>query len=71
MRPDMILQYAHHLDERMRQQGRGDVGVRVIAMASLNGRDYQRMIKPRVDLSAEPRSLARSDWIVPLKRPLR
>lgn len=70
MRPDMILQFAHHLDDRMRQRGRGDMEVRVIAMASLNGRDYQRMIKPRVDLSAEPRSLAKSDWIVPLKRPL-
>ena len=71
LRPDMILQFAHHIDKEMRRRGRGDVEVRVVAMASLNGRDYQHMIKPRVDLSKKPRSLERSDWIVPLRKSLR
>jgi vitamin K-dependent gamma-carboxylase len=66
--PDMILQYAHHLEDGYRAQGK-DVEIRVDAKASLNGRRMQRMIDPRVDLTRVPRPyLPSADWIVPLER---
>lgn len=71
IRPDMILQFAHHIGEEMRRQGRGDVEVRALTKASLNGRAYQRLIDPKADLTEERRVLARADWIVPLEKPFR
>lgn len=65
-RPDMILQYAHHLADEFRRDGHAGVGVRARAVASLNGRRPQRLIDPAVDLARERRSLAPARWIVPL-----
>ncbi len=65
-RPDMILQFAHFLAERMRAEGRGNVEVRARAEASLNGRPMQLLIDPTVDLAAQPRNLRRAGWIMPL-----
>jgi hypothetical protein len=66
--PDLILTFAHRLDERYREAGYGDVEVRAIARVSLNGRPPQRMIDPRVDLSEIARPyLPPADWIVPLR----
>ncbi len=70
-RPELILQYAHHLAERLavvdpvsgvhrRQQ------VRAIVDCSLNGRDPQPLVDPDVDLAAIESSLAPATWIVPL-----
>jgi hypothetical protein len=68
-RPDMILQFAHHIAdlEQARTGVRPVVNVRV--MASLNGRPFQELIDPTVDLAAQPDSFAPAHWIVPL-RPL-
>lgn len=67
--PDMIHQYAHHLAERYRGQGLGDVRVYADAWVSLNGRPSQRIIDPDVDLARVPRSLGPSGFIVPLAAP--
>jgi hypothetical protein len=64
-RPDMILQLAHYVAERARQQGHPDVEVRVHALTSLNGRPAQDQIDPRVNLAAQPRSVLPAAWIVP------
>jgi vitamin K-dependent gamma-carboxylase len=68
--PDMILQFAHHLAEEARREGRAAVQVRARVMASLNGREPQLLVDPEVDLAAEPRSLRRASWILPLQQPL-
>lgn len=65
-RPDMILQFSHHLADELRGQGRERVEVRAQVMASLNGRPPQWLIDPTVDLAAQPRNLEPASWIVPL-----
>jgi hypothetical protein len=69
-RPDMILQFAHFLAGEYRKKGYENVGVYAETYASLNGRAYQRLIDPKADLAAQPRSLGRASWIVPLTQPL-
>lgn len=70
-RPDMILQFSHYLENELRDQGYEQVEVRAYVEASLNGRDYQLLIDPEVDLAAERRTLWPAPWIVPLTVPLR
>ena len=65
---DLILQFAHHLEDIYRKRGIDDIEVRVRARVSLNGRDMQWMIDRRVDLTQEPRPyIPPADWIVPLE----
>lgn len=68
--PDMILQFAHHLAAEARRAGRAGVQVRARVTASLNGREPQLLVDPEVDLAAQPRTLRRASWIVPLYQPL-
>jgi vitamin K-dependent gamma-carboxylase len=66
--PDMILQFAHRLEDVYRANGMKDVQVRVDARAKLNGRHWQRYIRREVDLTSVPRPyFPPADWIVPLK----
>jgi vitamin K-dependent gamma-carboxylase len=65
-RPDMILQFAHHLAEVHRRAGNSNVQVRAFVRVSLNGRPPQLLINPSVDLAAERRSLGTAHWILPL-----
>lgn len=69
-RPDMILQFAHYLAALMREDDYERVEVRVLAVASLNGRKPQLLIDPEVDLAVQPRLLGITDWIMPLTEPL-
>jgi vitamin K-dependent gamma-carboxylase len=64
--PDMIHEYALHIAQRFRDQGAGSVRVHANAWAALNGRPSQRLIDPKVDLAAVPRSLLPQPFIVPL-----
>jgi vitamin K-dependent gamma-carboxylase len=72
-RPDMILQFAHHIEREARRRGLGDVEVRADVFASLNGRQEQRLIDPAADLTKESRPLllGYADWVEPLRTPLR
>lgn len=63
--PDMILQFAHFIDDLYRQQGYVDVEVRAEAYVSFNGRASRLLIDPEVDLSAQSVSLLHKDWILP------
>jgi hypothetical protein len=66
-RPDMLLQYAHWVRDRLVAQGIADPIVRADAWASLNRRPYQRIVAPETDLAREPALLlAPARWIVPL-----
>jgi vitamin K-dependent gamma-carboxylase len=72
-RPDMILQFAQHIEREARRRGLGDVEVRADVFASLNGREEQRLIDPQADLTekSRPLLLGHADWVEPLRTPLR
>ena len=64
VRPDLIHSTAHLLAQHYRDQGRGDVEVRVDVWVSMNGRPPRRIVDPTVDLAALPRSLMPANWIL-------
>jgi len=66
-RPDMILLYAHHIADELRQEGYDQIEVRVEVLASLNSREPQLLIDPSVNLAAQPQTLLHKTWILPLK----
>jgi hypothetical protein len=69
-RPDMILQFAHHLAREWAEQREiPGVEVRARVCASLNGRKPALLIDPQRDLARVGRSLRHADWILPLKEP--
>lgn len=68
--PDEILQFAHHVADEYAKAGKGRLEVRAKIYVSLNGRKPQLIVDPDVDLAAQPRSLARWPWILPLTEPL-
>lgn len=67
-RPDMILQYAHHLAKKYNKKGDKDISVYAQATAKLNDRDYQELIKPEIDLSKQRYNVFKNDWITPLDK---
>lgn len=70
-RPDMIRQFAHILSDAYDEKGYHNVGVNVNINAGLNGRNFQALIDPTVDLSKKRYALGPDDWIVPLTTPLK
>ena len=64
--PDMILQFAHYIAERMKEAGRPNIHVHVVARTELNGRSAALLIDPDVNLAAIPRDLQPAKWILPL-----
>lgn len=65
--PEMILQYAHYLRDIYKSQGHSDLRVRVKAMASVNFRERQRLIKKKYNLeNSEDCLFCSPDWINPL-----
>ncbi|GAB1421168.1 HTTM domain-containing protein [Anaerolineales bacterium] len=60
--PDMILEFAHFIEDQFLQYG--DVAVYAEVYVSLNGRPGQLLIDPTVDLSAEAQSLLHKPWIL-------
>ena len=71
-RPEMILQFAHYLEELAIAEGHQDVTVQGQFMSSLNGRLAQTLVDPTADLTQYSRPwLGHADWILPLEIPLR
>ena len=71
-RPYMMVQFAHYLEDRMRDEGYKDVEVRARIFASLNGRERQQLVDPQVDLTKVPYPwFGHADWIIQLEVPLR
>jgi hypothetical protein len=69
-RPDMILQFAHYLEDIWREEGREDVAVYAHVDMSLNGREYQPLIKPDIDLTTRITSpLQAADYVTSLTTP--
>jgi hypothetical protein len=70
-RPDMVVQYAHHLAEQFSRRGQPRPIIQVDLQVSLNGRPYQSLIDPTVNLADVPLiSLKPAGWILPLAVPL-
>lgn len=68
--PYLIWQFADYLKDEYAELGR-DVAVYANAKASLNGRTYQQLIDPTVDLTSVARPVfTSSPWITPLNTPL-
>jgi len=71
-KPDMILQFAHHLATKEAERGKKNVAIYVDSRCGLNGRPKSTFIDPQVDLSTiEYPFYKKADWIVPLKTPLK
>ncbi len=63
-RPHMILQYAKHLAENLRQEGVENAAVYVRTSVSLNSREPKPLIDERVNLAAvQYRWFSHNDWI--------
>ncbi len=71
VRPDMILQFCHHLARELRKQGYAQIKTYVVVTASLNGREPQLLVDPEVDLAAQPRTWRPAAWILPPDGPTR
>jgi hypothetical protein len=65
--PDMIQQFARHLQQRFIGEGHQRVRVYADAWASMNGRRRQRLVDPTVDLASAPWTIWPKPWIVPLQ----
>jgi hypothetical protein len=71
-RPDMILQFAHHLADVWAEDEKvPGVEVRARVCAALNGRKGALLIDPERDLAQVERNLRHADWILPLEQPFR
>ena len=67
-RPDMILQYARHLADRIEREIGHRPEIRAITRVSLNGRRPVALIDEEVDLAAQAWSLSPARWITPSPR---
>ncbi|MEM1125965.1 MAG: HTTM domain-containing protein [Bacteroidota bacterium] len=65
--PDLILQFAHYLEDYYRTQGLDDVVITAESYVTLNGRRSRPYIDPTVDLTEVRPSLAPKTWILPFE----
>lgn len=66
--PDMIIQFAHHLEDYYQDRGRRDIVVRVRSQAWLNSRAPQTYLDPEVDFTeVELPGFLRWDVVEPLE----
>ena len=63
---DMILQFAHYLENEYQKQGISDVQITAETYVTLNGRRSRLMVDPQVDLTKINRGFAHKDWITSL-----
>lgn len=64
-KPDLVLQYAHHLAERWQAERGLEVEVRAQVHVSLNRRARRPLVDPEVDLARVRASLLPAPWILP------
>lgn len=69
-KPILIWDFCQKLKKEYAKKGQ-EVRIYADVQAKLNGRPYQQLIDPEVDLAAQPRPLIPpQSWILPLKTPL-
>ncbi|MEO0789772.1 MAG: HTTM domain-containing protein, partial [Bacteroidota bacterium] len=67
MQPDMILQFAHYLEDYYAGRGMEDPMVRAEVWVTLNSRPAELLIDPNIDLTKQTDGWALKDWILPFK----
>jgi hypothetical protein len=65
--PDMIVQFAHFLENEFKKQGIADPVITAHAYVTLNGNGSRLYIDPTVDLTTVEDSFRHKDWITALK----
>ncbi len=65
--PDLIIQFAKYYANLIKQQTGLKPIIKVEAKVSLNGRPYQYLIDPNIDLTTQQDPLFPVPWILPLK----
>jgi len=65
--PDMILQFAHHLEQHYQQKGIPNPKVTAEVYVTLNGKQSRLFIDPTVDLTQIKDSFAPKNWILPFE----
>ncbi len=68
---DMILQFAHYLENYYQQNGIKNPIISVKSYVSLNGTSSQLMIDPSIDLTQVEESFAPKSWILPFNSNLK
>ncbi len=63
--PDLILQFAHYLEDIYREQGIEDPVITAEAYVTLNGSGSRLFIDPNTDLTEMNDSFAPKNWILP------
>ena len=64
--PDMILQFAHYLENHFRSEGIKNPKITAEVYVTLNGRASQLLIDPSLDLTKISDSFAHKNWILEL-----
>ncbi|MEM6288590.1 MAG: HTTM domain-containing protein [Bacteroidota bacterium] len=62
--PDLIWQYAQHVERQFQAAGFADVEVRAATYVSVNGRPGAPLVDPEADLTAVPRGLGPKPWVL-------
>jgi hypothetical protein len=65
MQPDLILQYAHLLEDHFRDQGLSDPHIRAEVWVTLNARPAALLIDPHIDLTNIKDGWRTKEWILP------
>lgn len=71
-RPDMIVQFAHHIGDELEDAGydTDDYAVHVLAIVALNYNEYYLLIDPEVNMAQADRPLLHpATWIMPYGQP--
>lgn len=66
--PDMILQFAHFLKDKLREEGLSSTEIRAEVYVSLNGQASKLLIDPSLDLSTFRDDFGHKTWILPYSR---
>jgi hypothetical protein len=66
--PDMILQYAHFLEEEYKKKGTKDPVVTVESYVTLNGSGSRIFIDKKTDLTKEEESFLPKTWVLSYKK---
>lgn len=66
--PDMMLQFAHHLESVYREKGIENPKVRVESWVTLNGQGSRLFIDPFIDLTTLEDGWGHKEWVIPYYR---
>ena len=66
--PDMLIDYAHFLQQEYKQKGMKDPEVVAESYVTLNGTASQLMVDKKTILSSEEDNLSPKKWIIPFNK---